>query len=631
MAFLVGTGSRVSAASLFALLSAVSGCQLVFGLDDYGPRPAGEGGAGGGATSSGDGGHGGATASVSVSASASSSSGTGGAGGGVVSCSPLAAEKVTPGSPGICGVRRLAAFSDPVGRELAPGAYCQGQACYVYFERRLTGVPDALMCGYCPDLGAESCGAPKTIANNVNNPYLRVLPAPEIWVAQQGHIAHALVNTMGSCTIGALTKITGAVDTGGEVYPAISPNGLVLLFTRNDPVAKTERIWIARRSVDTGPFDTATVLPGLRDGVAANVHDLRAQPVWLDGGEAFDTVYFSSTRYSPDPTVIDELDVTVAHRAASMPFDAPFTDIQLVPQLSGPYADFAPVPLSGASWLWSSGLLKDTPDADLFLIDRGCEPRFTPPSPTAFAKVNTVSNDEDGPSITGADLLFSRAAPNGYSGLYRAKDVGGTFAAGTPISGLMTPAKTSDREPFELADGRVLFVSDRSGVNKIWIADPVAGTVVRATAEPATVTEGTPFVDAQNVLWLASGATDAAGVIATAQPTGATWGKAVDVAGLAHVTGARDEAPRLLADGLTLVFASTRAKGFFPGVSTIWAAVRPSPASSGWKLFPLPELGGVSGVSGPSIADDGCSIAVAATSRATSFRRDIVGSSRISP
>lgn len=618
-------------ASLFALLSSASGCQLVFGLDDYGPRPAGQGGAGGDPSGTGgDGGHGGATSSVSVSAGESSSSGTGGAGGGTP-CAPLAAEKVTPGSPGLCGVRRLAAFSDPVGRELAPGAYCQGQACFVYFERRVTGSPDALMCGYCADLGAESCGVPKTIANNVNNPYLRVLPTPEIWVAQQGHIAHALVNAMGSCTIGALTKITGAVDTGGEVYPAISPNGLVLLFTRNDPVANTERIWIARRSVDTGPFDTAKILPGLRTGVAADVHDLRAQPVWLDGGEAFDTIYFSSTRYSADPTVIDELDVTVAHRAASMPFDAPFTDVAIVPQLSGPYADFAPVPLSGASWLWSAGLVKDTPDADLFLIDRGCEPRFTAPSASAFAKVNTVSNDEDGPAKTDADLFFSRAAPNGYSGLYRSKEVGGTFGVATPVSGLATPVKTSDREPFELADGRLLFVSDRSGVNKIWIADPAAGTVVRATTEPAAVVEGTPFVDAQNTLWLAWGGSDAAGVIATAPAKGATWGNAVEVPGLGHVAGARDEAPRLLPDGLTLVFASRRAKGFFPGVSTIWAAVRPTLVSSSWKAFPLPELGGVSGVSGPSIASDGCSIAAAATSRATSFRRDIVGSTRISP
>ena len=623
MAFLVGTGRRVAVASLFALLSSVSGCQLVFGLDDYGPRPAGQSGAGGDPSGTGgDGGHGGATSSVS----ASSSSGTGG-----TMCSPLAAENVTPGAPGICGVRRLAALSDPVGRELAPGAYCLGQACFVYFERRVTGSPDVLMCGYCPDLGAESCGAPKTIANNVNNPYLRVLPAPEIWVAQQGHIAHAPVNAMGSCTIGALTKITGAVDTGSEVYPAISPNGLVLLFTRNDPVANTERIWIAKRSTDSGPFDTAKILPGLRTGVAANVHDLRAQPVWLDGEDKFDTIYFSSTRYSPDPTVIDELDVTVAHRAASAPFDAPFTAISIVPQLSGPYADFAPVPLAGASWLWSAGLVKDTPDADLFLIDRGCEPRFTPPSPTAFAKVNTVSNDEDGPTTTDVNLLFSRAALNGYSGLYRSKDVAGTFAAPTPVSGLATPMKTSDREPFELADGRLLFVSDRSGVNKIWIADPAAGTVVRATTEPAAVVEGTPFVDAQSTLWLAWGGSDAAGVIATASPEGATWGNAVEVPGLGHVAGARDGAPRLLPDGLTLVFASKRAKGFFPGVSTVWAAVRPTPMSSSWKAFPLPELRGVSGVNGPSIASDGCSIAVAATSRATSFRRDIVGSNRILP
>ena len=209
--------------------------------------------------------------------------------------------------------------------------------------------------------------------------------------------------------------------------------------------------------------------------------------------------------------------------------------------------------------------------------------------------------------------------------------MGGVYAAATPVSGLATPVKTSDSEPFELADGRVLFVSDRSGVSKIWLADPALGTVVRATAEPAAVPESTPFVDAQGRLWLGWGGGDAAGVIASAAPAGATWGKAVEVPGLGHVVGARDEAPRLLPDGLTLVFTSTRAGGFFPGVSTIWAATRPSEASPSWTAFPLPELGGVSGVRGPSLAKDGCTITVAATSRATSFRSDIAASSRIIP
>jgi hypothetical protein len=614
MAFLVGTARRVSAVSTGALValvtlsSASGGCQLVFGLDDYGPAAQG-----------GDGGRDGTTSSATT--------GTGGA----TSCAPLAAETVSPTSPGICGARRLTAFSDKTARELAPGAYCQGQACFVYFERRVTGQQDALMCGYCSNLGAESCGAPSKIADGVNNPYLRVLPTPEIWVSQGGHIAHALVNSTGSCTVAPLVTITGAVNTGSAIYPAISPNGKVLLFTRNDPTANTERIWISRREKDGDPFETAKILPGLRDGVAPEVHDLRAQPVWTDGEEAFDTIYFSSTRFSSAPLTIDELDVMVAHRAASMPFDAPFTDVAIVSQLSGPYADFAPVPLTSGAWLWSAGLVPGLTDADLYLVDRGCNPRFTAPDPTAFAEVNTTGDHEDAPALAGGDLLFSRATPGGYSALYRASKIGETFGAAIPVENLGTPSMKSDREPFELTDGRLLFVSDRSGVDKIWISDPTQGTVMRATAEPDAVAEGTPFVDEDGSLWLSWSGADAAGVIAVAPPSGAAWGKAAEVKGLGHESGARDEAPRLLPDGLTLVFASTRAGGFFPGVSTIWAATRPDLTSSSWSAFPLPELGGVNGVNGPSIAKDGCSIVVARTSRATSFRRDLAGSKRISP
>ncbi len=605
MASLVGTGRRLSAASLVALLSAGAGCQLVFGLDDYGPRPPGQGG-GGGSTSS-----------------------VGGGGGSTVSCALLEPEVVSSGVPGICGVRKLEAFSDPVARELAPGAYCQGQTCYVYFERR-SGATNELMCGYCPTLGDASCDAPTSIAASVINPYLRVLPAPEIWVSQGGHIRHAPVNQMGSCTVGAFTTITGAVDTGSEVYPAISPNGKVLLFSRTDPVAKTVRIWISRRSNVTDPFETATLLPGLRDGVPAEVHDLRAQPAWIDGEEAFDTIYFSSSRLSATPAIVDEIDVMVARRDAPKPFDAPFNDITLVPQLSGPYADFAPVPIGEAAWLWSAGLKKDTPDADLYLIDRGCAPHFTAPEAGVFAGVNTSDNDEGAPAIAGANLFFSRAA-GGSSALFQASETSGGFSDATPVPGLMTPANISDSDPFQLADGRLLFVSNRSGANKIWIADAAAGTVERATSEPSGVDEGTPFVDEQGALWLTWGGSDPAGVLAVAQPSGSAWGNAAPVEGLGHVTGARDEAPHLLPDGLTLVFASTRPGGFFPGVSTIWAATRPDAEVTEWTVFPLPELGGVGGVSGPWIAKDGCSIAVSATSRATSFRRDLAGATRISP
>jgi WD40-like Beta Propeller Repeat len=606
MAFLVGTGRRLSAASLVALLAASAGCQLVFGLDDYGPRPAGQGGGG--------------ASSPSTSTTTSSSG-----------CAPLEPEVVTPGAPGICAVRKLAAFSDPVARELAPGAYCLDHACFVYFERR-TAAKNELMCGYCPNLTDATCQAPVSMATGVINPYLRVLPAPEIWVAQGGHLRHAPVNQGGACTVGAFVTITGAVDTGGEIYPAISPNGKVLLFTRTDAAAKTTRIWIARRDDPNGSFDKATLLPGLRDNVPEEVQDLRAQPVWTDGEEAFDTLYFSSTRLSPQPKIIDELDVMVAHRDAGAAFDAPFTDVALVPQLSGPYADFAPVPLGGNAWLWSAGLEKDTPDADLYLLDRGCEPRFTEPDTTAFALVSTLDSDEGAPAIHGGDLFFARAKKGGLSSLYQAADMDGSFGAAAPVPGLMTPPMTSDTEPFPLADGRLLFVSNRSGASKIWIADAAAGTVTRATAEPASVAEGTPFVDEQGALWLAwGGGSDPAGVLAVAPPSGSAWGKAAEVEGLGHATSARDEAPRLLPDGLTLVFASTRPGGFFPGVSTIWAATRPDAASSAWSVFPLPELGGVNGVSGPWIAKDGCSIAVTATGRATSFQRDLAGSTRVLP
>ena len=610
MAFLVGTGRRLSAASLSALLLASAGCQLVFGLDDYGPRPAGQGGGGGSSTGTGT--------------SASTSSG----------CAPLAAEAVIEGAPGICGVRKLDALSEAASRELSPGAYCLNQTCFVYFERRTMG-KNSLMCGFCSNLGAGDCDAPGPItAPGVINPYLRVLPAPEIWGSQDGHIVHSLVNQNGPCSVGSFATIKGAVNTGGEFYPAISPNGKVLLFTRTDAAAKTTRIWISRRSAADGPFEAATLLGGLRDGVPEEVYDLRAQPVWSDGEEAFDTIYFSSTRLSADPKIVDELDVMVAHRGASAPFDEPFTDVALVPQLSGPYADFAPVPLGEEMWLWSAGLKKDTPDADLYLVDRGCEPRFTEPDTTAFAAVSTL-DDEGAPAIRGGDLVFARTAAGGLSALYQASEVDGSFSGAAPVPGLMTPPMTSDSEPFPLADGRLLFVSKRSEdskISKIWIADAAAGTVTRATAEPSDVAEGTPFVDEQGALWFAwGGGGDPAGVLAVAPRSGAAWGKAIEVEGLGHVKDARDEAPRLLPDGLTLVFASTRPGGFFPGVSTIWAATRPDAASSSWTVFPLPELGGVSGVSGPWIAKDGCSIAVTATSRTTSFQRDLAGSTRVLP
>jgi len=133
MAFPVGTVRRGTAGALVALLalgSVSAGGQLVFGLDDYGPAGQGDGGR---TTSSG-------------------TTGTGGATG----CAPLTIETVSATSTGICGARRLTAFSDGVARELAPGAYCQGPACYVYFERRVSGQNDALMCGRCSNLGADT-------------------------------------------------------------------------------------------------------------------------------------------------------------------------------------------------------------------------------------------------------------------------------------------------------------------------------------------------------------------------------------------------------------------------------------------------------------------------------------------
>ena len=64
------------------------------------------------------------------------------------------------------------------------------------------------------------------------------------------------------------------------------------------------------------------------------------------------------------------------------------------------------------------------------------------------------------------------------------------------------------------------------------------------------------------------------GILAAAQPSGSAWGKAIEVEGLEHVT---------------------------------------------------------CGVSGPWMAEDGCSIAVTAASRATSSPRDLAGSTRVLP
>jgi hypothetical protein len=592
--------------------SGLIGCQIVFGLDEY--SEAGDLATGGSGASSG----------------AGASAGSGG-GWTETTCLPDVPEAV-PGAKGFCRVRRLQGVSTPM-RELAPGAYCQGDTCFVYFERRsLDDKEITLECATCNLRTLDCEPSSPVIAEPVENgtvainPYLRTLPTPQIWLSavrsgdpapDDRDIHFAAVN---GCTLSPLQALGGPVSSSGhEYYPAVSPNGLVLLFTRctGGPC----RIYIARRATTDVSFGEPAELAGIRTPATLVMSDdIQPQPNWSDSEDSFDALFFSSSRRSiRGANGGDDFDSFVATRARGSAPDAPFESVHLVHQLSGPSFDFAPVPAMAERWLLARRVDGATP-SDLFVVDSGCKGYFAAPDDSAFASIDTADDDEQGPSLgPSGDLLFSRSPLGGIATLWRAPPTSGDAFGSAAVLASPDPAHVetaSDSSPLLLVDGRLVFASDRAdGVSKIWVASE-ASPPVRATTGHADAWESTPFVDAEGALWLAwGGGSDSAGVIARASTEGGAWGAPVEVEGLAHDSGRQDSSPRLTGDGRGLYFASNRRGGFFAGASSIWFVRRPTPAEAWGTPFLLAELSSVNDAASPWPSADGCTMMIAARQR----------------
>lgn len=602
------------------VLATLSGCQVVFDLEGYGAAPeqaAGAGGAGAAGTTTGEG----------TTSDASSSTGAGAAGGGGGSgtdaCAGLAPEP--SGGEGICALRKAKPLNNGGPSLLSPSASCNGAACDVFLQK---GFGEAVLCASCSDLPGLVCDAPVTVSGlpgGASNPYLRA-GGNELWFTSGGELHHASVN---GCAVSGDTTVGAPVSSAAaEAYPAISPGGKTLFFTR--VVAGAQQLFVAHRDVANGAFTAAVAVGGIRDGVGASVLDLRPQPVW-EGQEDVTRLYFSSTRLGADPSDAEELDVFVAERASGAAWDDPFTSVTLVATLTTPVADLAPTPVTDTLWLWARDENAGGTSSRIYVADVGCASRFDPPLRDAFAAVDTSDHEGDASFDGAGRLLFSRADGAGDAELYSsAEDAGGVFGAGNPYApaDVAHVAGTADSGPIALADGRLLFVSDREtpGVPKLWLTVP-GDAPERVTTTPASVAETTPFVDAAGELWLSfSGGSDSAGrVLARAAKSGESWGALQEVPGLGHEVGSNDEAPRLADGGKLLLFTSTRDGGLSPGVATVWIAKRADPGADAWDSpFPLPGLGTVLGVSAPWIDPKDCSLTYGLYARETGFSLDLV-------
>lgn len=590
---------------------------MVFDLEGYGAAPdAGAGGASASGVTSGE-------TSSSDSSSTTGSGAAGGGGSGAETCAGLAPEP--QGGDGICALRKATSLNAGGPSLLSPSASCSGAVCDVFLQK---GFGEAVLCASCSDLPGLVCDAPVSVSGlpgGASNPYLRA-GANELWFTSGGELHHASVN--GCAATGDTTVGAPVASAAAEAYPAISPGGKTLFFTR--VVAGAQQLFVAHRDVANGAFTSAVALAGVRDGVGASVIDLRPQPLW-EGQEDVTRLYFSSTRLGADPTDAEELDIFVAERPAGAAWDDPFTSVTLVAALSTPVADLAPTPVSEGLWLWARDENLGGTASRIYVADVGCASRYEPPLRDPFALVDSADDEADASFDGAGRLLFSRENGAGDGELYSAaEDAGGVFGAGT----LYAPAEvahvagTRDAGPVVLADGRLLFVSDRQtpGVPKLWLTVP-GEAPERVTTTPASVAESTPFVDEAGALWLSfSGGSDSAGrVLARAAKSGESWGALQEVPGLAHEVGSDDEAPRLADGGKLLLFTSTRDGGLYPGVATVWIAKREDPSADAWDSpFPLPGLGTVLGVSAPWIDANDCSLVYGVRARETAFSLDFV-------
>ncbi len=608
--------------AVWAAVAAVAagGCQVVFDLDGYSRAAASSGaGAAGGASATGTGGFDATAAETGTGAGSQ-----GGGGGGAEACAGLGPEVMN--GTGFCSVRALDALNVAGMPLLAPAADCVGNSCDVFFQK---GFGDSIQCASCADLAALDCDSPVTVGGlpgGSTNPYLRK-GASELWFSSGGEIQHASVQ---GCTASGVTAADALINTNAlEAYPAISPNGKVLFFTRI--TAGQWHVFVAYRANAAGAFQDVVEVAGIRNGVPTDTIDLRPHPEWI-GQDEVERLYFSSTRLGASVTDIEELDIFVAERASGSSYDTPFSTVRLVEALSSPVADLAPLPLSPELWLWARDPNAGGNATQLYAIDRGCHPLFGEPDTSLFGAVNTSKEERDPALDAAGRLLFSQGKSDAE--LFSSSFAGGAYGNAAPYApnDVAHVAGRFDRGPVPLADGRLVFVSEREtqGVPKLWIT-AVGGTPSRVTGAPANVAEDGPFIDEAGDLWLSwGGGSDPTGfVIGRAPRVGDGFGSVNEVPGLFHEAGSADSHPRLADGGKVLFFQSTRSGGFYPGAMTVWIATRGEPSVDAWDdVFPVPELGTILGVNAPWVDPNDCSLTLATPRRASGFSLDLARSSR---
>src|SRR5262249_46978871 len=117
------------------------------------------------------------------------------------------------------------------------------------------------------------------------NPYFRAAQ-PEVWVAairsgsNDYDIQYATISGCKPLALSDFTPLSGPVSSpANEFYPAISPDGKTLYFTRCP--SGVCGIFVTHRDSTAVAFPDGQPVAGLRVGAPPGSIDLHAQPVWV--------------------------------------------------------------------------------------------------------------------------------------------------------------------------------------------------------------------------------------------------------------------------------------------------------------------------------------------------------------